>query len=404
MKILFIHQNMPGQFKHLGPAMARAGHEVTFLTQRADIDLPGVRRATYAKPRAANASTHHYVRLFENSVLAGQQVVRAALQLHKQGWTPDVIVAHPGWGEALFVKDVWPKVPLLNFCEFYYGGEGADIGFLTEEPADLDMICRVRARNAAHLLSLEACDAGITPTHWQLSRHPQPFQSKIHVIFDGIDTGTVRPDAGARFTLPDGRVLTAQDEVVTYVARNLEPYRGYPSFIRALPELLAARPNAQVVIVGGDEVSYGRKPPEAPNWREHMAREITLDPARVHFTGKLPYAHYLALLQVSSLHVYLTVPFVLSWSCLEAMSAGCLVLASSTAPVLEAIEDGVNGLLCDFHSPPDIAAKAADALAARADLTPLRKAARQTVLDRYDLTHCLPAQIRLVEDVAAMRG
>jgi len=403
MKILFIHQNMPGQFKHLAPAMARAGHEVVFLTQRADVDLPGVRRATYAKPRAAHATTHHYVRLFENSVLAGQQVVRAALALQTGGFVPDVIVAHPGWGEALFLKDIWPKVPLLNFSEFYYGGEGADIGFLAEEPADLDTICRVRARNASHLLSLESCDAAITPTHWQRSRHPQPFQDKIRVIFDGIDSGMVRPDPTARFTLPGGPELTAADEVVTYVARNLEPYRGYPSFVRALPALLEARPGARVVIVGGDEVSYGRSPPEAANWREHMAREVSLDPARVHFTGKLPYAQYLALLQVSSLHVYLTVPFVLSWSCLEAMSAGCLVLASDTAPVREVIADGVNGLLCDFHAPADIAAKAAAALARRAELAPLRRAARQTVLDRYDLSRCLPAQMRLVEEVAAMR-
>ncbi|HET9628184.1 MAG TPA: glycosyltransferase family 4 protein [Novosphingobium sp.] len=404
MKILFVHQNMPGQFKHLAPAMARAGHDVVFLTQRADVDLPGVRRATYAKPRAAHASTHHYVRLFENSVLAGQQVVRACMQLQKQGWVPDVIVAHPGWGEALFVKDVWPKVPLLNFCEFYYGGEGSDIGFLADEPADIDMICRVRARNASHLLSLEACDAGITPTQWQLSRHPQPFQDKIRVIFDGIDTGHVRPDARARFALPGGRVLTAADEVVTYVARNLEPYRGYPSFIRALPELLAARPGAQVVIVGGDEVSYGRSPPDATTWREYMAREVSLDPARVHFVGKLPYSQYLSLLQISALHIYLTVPFVLSWSCIEALSAGCLVLASNTAPVLEAIADGVNGLLCDFHTPSDIAGKAAAALEARADMAGLRKAARQTVLERYDLSHCLPAQMALVAEVAAMRG
>src|SRR6185369_434556 len=184
--------------------------------------------------------------------------------------------------------------------------------------------------------------------------------------------------------LAGGRVLTAADEVVTYVARNLEPYRGYPSFIRALPELLAQRPQAQVVIVGGDEVSYGRSPPEAANWREHMAREVSLDPARVHFTGKLPYAQYLALLQVSALHIYLTVPFVLSWSCLEAMSAGCLILASDTAPVAEAIADGSNGLLCDFHDPADIAGKAAAALAARGDMAGMRKAARQTVLERYD--------------------
>ena len=404
MKILFIHQNMPGQFKHLAPALARMGHEVTFLTQRGDVDLPGVRRATYVKPRAAHASTHHYVRLFENSVLAGQQVVRACLQLQKQGWVPDVIVAHPGWGEALFVKDVWPQVPLLNFCEFYYGGQGSDIGFLPEDPADIDAICRVRARNASHLLSLEACDAGVTPTQWQLSRHPEPFQSKIRVIFDGIDSGTVRPNSKAGFTLPNGRVLTAADEVITYVARNLEPYRGYPSLVRSLPSLLAQRPNAQVVIVGGDEVSYGRNPPEAPNWREHMAREVSLDPERVHFTGKVPYAQYLALLQVSSLHIYLTVPFVLSWSCIEALSAGCLVLASGTAPVLEAIEDGVNGLLCDFHSPQDIADKAAAALAEREGLGHLRKAARQTVLDRYDLSRCLPEQVKLVAEVAAMRS
>lgn len=404
MKVLFIHQNMPGQFKHLAPALARMGHEVTFLTQRADIDLPGVRRATYAKPRAAHASTHHYVRLFENSVLAGQQVVRACLQLQQEGWVPDVIVAHPGWGEALFVKDVWPKVPLLNFCEFYYGGAGSDIGFLADEPADIDMICRVRARNASHLLSLEACDAGLTPTRWQLSRHPQEFHSKIRVIFDGIDSGTVRPNPRAGFTLPNGRALTAADEVITYVARNLEPYRGYPSFIRALPGLLAQRPAAQVVVVGGDEVSYGRNPPEAATWREHMAREVSLDPARVHFTGKLPYAQYLALLQVSSLHVYLTVPFVLSWSCIEALSAGCLVLASATAPVLEAIDDGVNGLLCDFHSPQDIADKAAAALAGRGELGHLRKAARQTVLERYDLSRCLPEQMKLVAEVAAMQG
>ena len=403
MKILFIHQNMPGQFKHLAPAMARAGHEVVFLTQRADVDLPGVRRATYAKPRAAHASTHHYVRLFENSVLAGQQVVRAGLELQKKGFVPDVIVAHPGWGEALFLKDLWPKVPLLNFCEFYYGGEGSDIGFLAEEPADLDTICRVRARNASHLLSLEACDAGVTPTHWQHSRHPTPFRDKIRVIFDGIDSGIVRPTPKASFTLPNGRSLTAADEVVTYVARNLEPYRGYPNFIRALPELLSQRPDAQVVILGGDEVSYGRSPPDAANWREHMAREVPLDPERVHFAGKLPYARYLALLQTSALHIYLTVPFVLSWSCLEAMSAGCLVLASDTAPVREAIEHGVNGLLCDFHSPADIAAKAANALARRAELAPLRRAARQTVLERYDLSLCLPAQMRLVEEVAGMR-
>jgi glycosyltransferase involved in cell wall biosynthesis len=404
LRILFVHQNMPGQYKHLAPAMARGGHEVRFLTRRGDVELPGVHRVTYPAPRAAHASTHHYLRLYENAVLSGQQVARACLAMRREGWVPDIIVAHPGWGEALFVKDVFPGVPLLNFCEFYYSGRGADVGFDPSEPADLDAICRARARNAHLLLSLEACDRGVSPTHWQRDRHPAHLRDKIAVVFDGIDADVVKPDAQARFALPDGRVLTRGDEVVTYVARNLEPYRGFPSFVRALPELLARRPEAQVVVVGGDEVSYGRAAPDGKSWREHMLAEVPLDLSRVHFTGKLPYGRYLSLLQVSSLHIYLTVPFVLSWSCVEAMSAGCLILASDTAPVAEVIRHEVNGLTCSFFDPGDIAARAAEALAAGTALEPLRRIARQTVLDRYALEHCLPRQIRLVEETAAANG
>ena len=400
MNILFVHQNMPGQFKHLAPALARAGHRVVFVTQRGDVDLPGVRRITYEKPRGANAATHHYVRLFENGVLAAQQVVRALQRLRGEGFRPDVIVAHPGWGEALFVKDVYASVPLLNYCEFFYGGAGSDIGFSAEDPPSLEATCRARARNAGLLLSLEACDAGLSPTLWQQSRHPAPLRDKIAVIFDGIDTDAVRPSADAAFTLPDGRVLTRADEVVTYVARNLEPYRGFPSFVRALPRLLAERPRAHVVVLGGDEVSYGKLAPGGANWREHMLGEVAVDPARVHFLGRVPYARHVALLQVSSLHIYLTVPFVLSWSCLEAMSTGCVVLGSATAPVTEVITDGVNGLLCDFHAPGDIAGKAATLLAERDGLDDLRRAARATVLDRYALSRCLPRQAALVEGMA----
>ena len=313
-------------------------------------------------------------------------------------------MAHPGWGEALFVKDIFPRAPLLNFCEYYYGGVGSDIGFDRQEELTLDAVCRARARNANLLLSLEACDAGVSPTNWQRSRHPAALRDKIAVIFDGIDTQVVKPAKKAQFTLPDGSVLTRDDEVVTYVARNLEPYRGYPNFIRALPRLLELRPKARVVIVGGDEVSYGKPPEGSPNWREHMAKEVALDPARVHFTGKLGYAQYLSLLQVSSLHIYLTVPFVLSWSCMEALAAGCLVLASDTAPVKEVIADEVNGLLVDFHSPGAIAERAAAALAAGKSLDGLRKIAREQVIDRYSLAKCLPRQVRLVHNTAQMRG
>lgn len=400
MRILFVHQNMPGQYRHLAPALAKAGHEVLFITQRNDVDLPGVRRISYKPPRLASDKTHHYTRLYENSVITGQQVARVLIELEKGNLTPDVIVAHPGWGEVLFAKDIFPDVPLLNYCEFYYSGRGADLGFTPEDPATIDAICRARARSAHLLLSLESCDAGVSPTLWQKGRHPAPLSDKIEVIFDGIDSSSVKPDRQARFTLPGGKVLGPADEVLTYVARNLEPYRGYPSFIRSLPKILEARPGLNVVICGGDEVSYGKPPADGKTWRETMAAEVSLDPDRVHFTGKLPYNQYLSLLQVSTLHIYLTVPFVLSWSCLEAMSAGCLMLMSDTPPVQEVARDGINAMLCDFNSPDDIAAKAIDMLKNRKALAHLRAAARATVLESYELKDCLARHMAKVLSMA----
>lgn len=398
MNILFLHQNMPGQFRHLAPALARdPAHRVVFLTRREDGELPGVRRVVYRPHRLAHASTHHYLRLYENSVLHGQEVVRAGQALLRDGFRPDLVIAHPGWGEALFLRDIFPRAVLLNYCEFYYHGRGADVGFDPDSPADLDSICRARARNAHLLLSLESCDHGLSPTHWQRDQHPEGLRQKISVIFDGVDTAAIRPDPAARFTLPDGTVLTRDDEVVTYAARNLEPYRGFPSFMRALPTILAARPRARVVIVGGDEVSYGQSAPDGQSWRDRMLAEVgPLDPARVHMLGLLGHRDFLSLLQISSVHVYLTVPFVLSWSCMEALSAGCLVVGSRTAPVQEVIEHGRNGLLADFRDPADIATRVIQALEDQAGLAPLRARARATVVARYELRDCLAAQLRLV--------
>ena len=291
MKILFIHQNMPGQFKHLAPALARdEANEVVFLTRRADVMLPDVRRITYAPSRSSGPETHHYLRDYEDGVLHGQQVGRVCRALARGGFHPDIVVAHPGWGEALFVKDVFPRTPLLSYCEFYYRGAGSDIGFDPDMRADLDTVCRARARNAHLLLSLEACDHGISPTEWQKYQHPAPLQPKISVVFDGVDTAMVRPDPAARVTLPNGRVVTRNDAVVTYVARNLEPYRGFPTFMRAVPDILRRRPDAHVLIVGGDEVSYGKRPASHPNWRECLMQEVgaSLDMSHVHFLGTLP--------------------------------------------------------------------------------------------------------------------
>ncbi len=399
MKILMLHQNMPGQFKHLAPTLARAGHEVVFITKRKTIDIPGVRKIVYEPHRTARESTHHYMRLFENAILHGQQVARLCQQLAAEQFIPDLVVAHPGWGESLFLKDVFPRSPLINYCEFYYTGRGADVGFDPSKPVGLDDLCRIRGRNAHLLLSLEACDRGWSPTQWQKSRHPKDMLDKIDVVFDGIDTNIVRPDPEARFELKDGKVLTARDEVVTYVARNLEPYRGYPTFIRALPQILKERPKAQVIVVGAEGVSYGTPPEGGGSWRAFMAKEVTLPEDRVHFMGQLPYNQYLNLLQISSAHIYLTYPFVLSWSFMEAMAAGCLMVASDTAPVREVLRPGENGLMTDFWNPEKVAADVVAALKMKGTKA-LREAARASIIGQYDLATCLPRQLHMLERVA----
>ncbi|HTZ34562.1 MAG TPA: glycosyltransferase family 4 protein [Stellaceae bacterium] len=400
MKALFIHQNMPGQFRHLAPALARDDrNEVVFITRREDRELPGIRRIVYAPSRAPHRETHHYLHQCEDAVLHGQGVVRACLALRRDGFSPDLVVAHPGWGESLFVKDAWPAATLLNYGEFYYRPEGADVDFDPEFPSTFDERCKLRARSAHLLLALEAADRTLCPTEWQKSLHPATFHERIRVIFDGIDSDAVSPDPAARFTLPTGRVLSAGDEVVSYVSRSLEPCRGFHTLMRALPRLCALRPQAQIVIAGGDQRGYGPAAPDGKCWRETLLAESAIDPARVHFVGIVDYPRYLSLLRVSAAHVYLTVPFVLSWSMLEAMAAGCLVVGSRTPPVEEVIEPGVNGLLVDFLSPGELADTVALALAERPAFAALRRAARQTIVEDYSVKACLPRHLALVDEL-----
>jgi len=322
------------------------------------------------------------------------------LKLKQQGFVPDVILAHPGWGEALYAKDIFPNAKLVSFFEFYYQADGADVGFDPAEPVSVDDRARTRTRNALHLLNLDACDIGVSPTHWQKSRHPTVYHDKIRVVHEGVDAQLMQPDPQARFTLPNGTVLRRGDPVITYVARNLEPYRGFHVFMRTLPEILQRNPQAQVVIVGGDEVSYGNKPKDTPNWREAMQKELgeRIDASRVHFTGKLPYLQYRALLQISAVHVYLTYPFVLSWSMLEAMSCGCLLVASRTAPVEEVIEHGKNGLLVDFFDQAALVEQVSEALSQPNRFSEIRHQARQTVLQRYTVELGLRGYEELLTD------
>ena len=403
MKVLFVHQNCPGQFKHLAPALAAEGHEVLFIGQKDKRTPKGVKRLEYEPHRKVTPKIHPYLLGTEAAILNGQAVARIGFGLRAKGFTPDVMIGNPGWGETLFLKDVWPDVPLISLCEFYYNGTGSDVGFDPEFDTGPDAILRARARSAQHLLAIEAADYAYSPTAWQRAQFPKAYQNKIDVIHDGIDTQMIRPDPAATFTLPSGKVLTREDEVLTYVSRNLEPYRGFHSFMRALPKVLEQRPEAEVVIVGGDEVSYGSRPKQGGTWREVMLAEVGPMPDRVTFTGRIPYRDYLSLLNVSSAHVYLTYPFVLSWSMLEAMASGAFVIGSATAPVEEVIEDGVNGWLVDFFDVKVMAERIAEGLAQRREMDALRAAARSTVEARYDLRDCMAAQRALI-DMAVTRS
>lgn len=409
MKVVFIHQNFPGQFKHVAPAMAAAGHEVVAIgVNKPAFPCPGARIMLY-RPRVACAETIEKapdnIKESEAKIARGHYVARCLLKLKQEGFVPDVIFAHSGWGEAYFVKDVFPKTPLLVYAEYYYQPFEGDSFFDPEfSRPSLEAMERLRLKNTHLLHAMTAADAGLSPTRFQRDRHPPGLREKIKVIHDGIDTRRFKPNPKASVTLKRaGLVLTPQSEVITFVARELEPYRGYHSFMRALPELLELRPNAQVVIVGGDGVSYGAQPPAGTTWKDVFLNKVTdrIDHKRVHFVGKLPHEVLTELMQISTVHLYLTYPFVLSWSLMEAMSVGCMIVGSRTAPVEELIEHEKTGLLVDFFDPHQIAVTVAEAVQRRDELMPLREAARQKIVRNYDLAkHCLPAQVRFIENAA----
>jgi glycosyltransferase involved in cell wall biosynthesis len=378
VRVLVAHQNFPGQFGHLVRAWAqRPGWQVRALGRDTAPGLAGFEALTrYRLARPARPHQHAYLRRMESAALHGQATARAMLQMKRGGFVPDVILAHPGWGETLYAKDVCPDARLVHFSEWYYAAHGADVGFDPEFPASLDDHARVRTWNAVHALNLLHCDAAVSPTRWQRDRHPMPLRDKIAVQHEGIDIDRLQPDTGAHIVTPSGLVLRHGDPVVTFVARNLEPYRGFHVFMRALQRIQRQHARAHAVIVGGDSISYGRAPKDAPNWRERLLREVTIDPARTHFTGRLPYSQYLRVLQVSAAHIYLTYPFVLGWSMLEAMACGALVIGSDTAPVREVIRHGENGLLVPFFDDRRLAETVGSALEAPTEFAEIRSRAR----------------------------
>lgn len=417
MNYLFVHQNFPGQFKFLAPILAANPENRVFAMTMREGTTPGavwqgVRLLPVRVMRPRSQGAHPWLADFESKVLRGEACLHAALQLKQHGFTPDVIIAHPGWGESLFLKDVWPQARLGIYAEFFYHAHGADCNFDPEFPSVRPELedSRLRMKNLGMQLHFDLADAALSPTRWQADTYPAAFRDKITVVHDGIDTQAVKPDLDAtlNLTLQDAATLqlTAADEVISFVNRNLEPYRGYHIFMRALPEILARRANARVVLVGGNEVSYGPAPKDGQSWMEIFRTEVKpliseADWQRVHFVGKLPYPDLLRLFQLASLHVYLTYPFVLSWSLLEAMATGCAIVGSDTGPVREVIRDGDTGKLVNFFDAAALAQQVCALLENPDERKRLGLNARRFIVENYDLKSvCLPAQLAWIRNLA----
>ena len=400
MNILFVHNNFPAQFVRMARALVQIpGHKVAAIGSETARSMAGVELLRYKIPEMKVNGVHRFARRFEHECRRAEQVLFAASALRGSGFEPDVVVVHCGWGENLALRSIFPKARFIIYCEYYYRGEGQDVNFDDQYGVfGADGLTGVHCNNVSTLLALADCDAGISPTHWQRSTFPVEFHDKIHVIHEGIDTQLARPHARARFQLPGGRWLTRRDEVVTFATRSLEPLRGFSTLTRALPRILRERPNAEIVVVGADRAAYGPGAPDGGGWKTHCLREalLQLDLSRVHFLDFLPYDRFLNLLQVSSAHLYLTYPFVLSWSLTEAMSVGCKIVGSDTSPVREDIKHGESGLLAAFNDERAVADSVISLLAEPERWDELGQAARRTIVESYDFRDCVPRALDLL--------
>ncbi|HET8728838.1 MAG TPA: glycosyltransferase [Alphaproteobacteria bacterium] len=396
MRFLFMHEFFPGQYRHVAAALARdPRHAVAFATRDHTGSLPGVTKLIYKPQRAPHPETHHYLAPAEAAVLSGQAAARACLALKARGFVPDVICAHAGFGPALFIKEIFPDARLVGYFEWFYRARGSDADYLDPNAVDGEEACRIRMRNASVLLELAQADVAVCPTAFQRDQFPPPFRDKLVQLHDGIDTAFFSPAAAGE--APPVAGLPADAEVITYATRGMEPYRGFPQFLEAAAAVLERRPKAHVVIAGSDTVHYSRTLPAGETYKSRGLELLAgIDRSRLHFIGTLSLARYRALLRRSNVHVYLTVPFVLSWSLLEAMACGCLVVAADTAPVREVVTDGSNGLLVDFRDPAALAELISQALDRPGRGRDLRDAARRRIEEGYALSRTLPQHFRLL--------
>jgi glycosyltransferase involved in cell wall biosynthesis len=387
--VLFVHQNFPGQYKLLAREInSHPKFKAVALGQKSPFaqDFGPLHYQAYTSGPDLGADLFPPLTFFSEQVRRGDIVRRHFLDLKQKGFSPDLCFVHPGWGEAVFLRDVFPNAKIVSYLEYYYRSSNSDLDYDPEFQAPAVDFQYVSLRNLPTLQAAAEADVLVSPTHWQAQTFPAPLAKRIHVLHEGIDTSVAAPGPASPLAVPSHGVIEPGQTLITYVSRSLEPYRGFHTFMRALPHLQKLLPHAHVAIVGKEKASYGRNPVRGRTWKQVMLDEVgsQLDWDRVHFLGTLPYSALINLFRLSTVHVYLTYPFVLSWSLLEAMATGCAVVGSATEPVMEVIQDGENGLLTDFFDHRELADKITG-LAEDSDLrTRLSANARSTVVGRYD--------------------
>jgi glycosyltransferase involved in cell wall biosynthesis len=405
--ILFLHQNFPGQYKLLSREIgSRDEFKAVALGQKPPFgtDFGPVHYEAYTAGPDYTPDLFPPLTFFSEQVRRGDTVRWRLLDLKQRGFSPDVCFVHPGWGEALFVREIFPHTKLISYLEYYYRSQGSDLDFDAEFQAPSVDLQYVSLRNLPTLQASAVSDVLVSPTTWQAQTFPAPLSNRIKIIHEGINTTATRPGPAVALSVPSGATIEPGQTLITYVSRSMEPYRGFHTFLRALPHLQQLLPHAQVAIVGKEMTSYGRNPGHGRTWKQVMIEEVgsEVDWTRVHFLGTLPYAALINLFRLSTVHVYLTYPFILSWSLLDAMATGCTVVGSATAPVMEVIQDGENGVLADFFDGRELAEKIASLADDEDWRAQLSARARQTVIDRFDFqTVCWPAYERLIQEALA---
>ncbi len=398
MNILFLHRNFPAQFRYLIKELVKnKENKIVFITNNDSHKIPGVMKIQYRLKREVPENCHRYLRFYEEAIIHAQAAAEAAIQLRNSGFIPDIIYGHT-WGQTLFMKDIFPEVPLLCYFEWFYNSVGADMGF-DGEVLSVDKLAKLRSKNAHLLIDLYTCDAGICPTKFQKKQFPKEFDDKLKVIYDGVDTDYCKPNENAVFKIDNkDLIFTSKDEVVTYATRGLEAYRGFPEFMQAVERLQKRRKNLHVIIAGEDRVCYGPKLADT-TYKKLMLQKLDLDLDRIHFVGKLPFARYVNLLQISSAHVYLTYPFVVSWSLFDAMSCACPIVASATEPVMEFVENNKSGLLFDFYDINEQVEKIEYALNNREKMASIRANARNVIVENYSLSKMIPQHLEYINSI-----